>query len=1032
MTYLRPLLFLCLFFSPKIGFGQSLAELQARFDSLFQQPGRLAELAEAGQKLTLEFEKTGIRDSAKYGGVALNTGIALSKLGQYEAGFAFAKTAYAFCKPNSENQLVAQQWIASWRLVNADYATGDSLLRDAQQRHRKYLNTSSKAFFTVLSTLAGSQFAQGRYDASAEILQNGIALLEQQNMAETQIASRFYSSLANTKQFTGQLGEAEKLHLLSLEILKKRPPGSPPAYTQSLEYAQLLEMQGKPGEALETIEKLEREMLAANWAHSLHFAEMLIEKGVVQENLGLTNEATATYRESLRLLNEFDHTREYTYFQVNYLLAQMLMNLGKTQDALHIGRVCRDSMLAFQLDTSVQFCNLLAGIGQCEMALGEFTAAIADFRKALQISDLLFSDRQNTHFHYLSNCLSEASLAAGNFQEAISTLQPYFQNNNSPQFRPTLGIMARTQAAKGDLPAAFDLFGRLTEKDKTRCGDILFILTEAQRLGLNSDLLETADELLSFLAAHPAANSSALALDFQLFKKSLLLSAAQKIRQNIQADPALAPVFADFTDTRERLAWAYTQAKADLEQQKISLPALESRADSLEKIIARSRSDFASASLREPFSWRDVRAKLRHGEAALEIARFREYRIEQTDTVRYAIFIITSGNENVGRVSNPSDVAPAVIFIKNGDHLEQILTEKYLAECATPGGKGNTQELFETIWQPLEPYLKNVNRVFVSADGAFQIFNLGALRRPNGHFLAENMDIRPVFSLRDIENVGRVLNPSDVRKTAFLAGNPTFSTRNETETGVASRSRSLVETDSFPPVSATDPMPILLRDFSETRGLRLEPLPGSQLEVEEISKLLAKNGWQTTSLTGDEATETAVKSARNPAILHLATHGYFLANERSGTAGLSRGLVERNPMLRSMLFFAGAQKTLDRKSNSKNDGDDGVLTAFEAQNLNLENTELVVLSACQTAQGKVQNGEGVYGLQRALRIAGAQTILLSLWDVDDVVGREFMLVFYEKWLGGMGKAEAFRAAQLAVKARWPEPFYWAGFVLVGG
>ena len=90
-----------------------------------------------------------------------------------------------------------------------------------------------------------------------------------------------------------------------------------------------------------------------------------------------------------------------------------------------------------------------------------------------------------------------------------------------------------------------------------------------------------------------------------------------------------------------------------------------------------------------------------------------------------------------------------------------------------------------------------------------------------------------------------------------------------------------------------------------------------------------------------------------------------------------------------------------------------------------------MLSACKTGQGKVQNGEGVYGLQRALRIAGAQSLLLSLWDVDDEVGRTFMQTFYEQWLSGKSKLEAFRYTQLAIKAKYPHPFYWAGFILIG-
>ncbi|MEI6408375.1 MAG: CHAT domain-containing protein, partial [Bacteroidota bacterium] len=104
----------------------------------------------------------------------------------------------------------------------------------------------------------------------------------------------------------------------------------------------------------------------------------------------------------------------------------------------------------------------------------------------------------------------------------------------------------------------------------------------------------------------------------------------------------------------------------------------------------------------------------------------------------------------------------------------------------------------------------------------------------------------------------------------------------------------------------------------------------------------------------------------------------------------------------------------------------------EVQNMHLEKTQLVVLSACQTAQGKIQNGEGVFGLQRALRIAGARHVLLSLWDIDDKVGKEFMQIFYQNWLGGKSKTDAFRAAQTSIRKKYPQPFYWAGFVLIGG
>jgi CHAT domain-containing protein len=229
--------------------------------------------------------------------------------------------------------------------------------------------------------------------------------------------------------------------------------------------------------------------------------------------------------------------------------------------------------------------------------------------------------------------------------------------------------------------------------------------------------------------------------------------------------------------------------------------------------------------------------------------------------------------------------------------------------------------------------------------------------------------------------------------------------------------------------SSVTPFQSALRTLFNEQTIKLDPIPASEIEVQNLNKLFKSKSWTTSLLTGMNATETSIKNVNSPTVLHIATHCYFMSNERSGTAGFSKSIVEKNPMLRSMLFFTGAQNTLDKKV--LNTSDDGILTAYEAQNINLSATELVTLSACQTAQGKIQNGEGVYGLQRAFRIAGAKCILVSLWNIDDVVTQEFMSLFYSKWLNGASKLDAFYEAQLTIKKKYAKPFYWASFVLIG-
>ena len=194
-------------------------------------------------------------------------------------------------------------------------------------------------------------------------------------------------------------------------------------------------------------------------------------------------------------------------------------------------------------------------------------------------------------------------------------------------------------------------------------------------------------------------------------------------------------------------------------------------------------------------------------------------------------------------------------------------------------------------------------------------------------------------------------------------------------------------------------------------------------------------------LTEDQATENALKQIEAPRILHIATHGFFLQDvERPapdsrgiGVVGTgsplspSAGVAVENPLLRSGLALAGF--------NSRSSGsEDGVLTALEASNLNLFGTQLVVLSACETGLGDIANGEGVYGLRRAFALAGAESQLMSLWQVSDFGTQSLMAQYYEKLTAGMGRSEALREVQLEMiesGGQYSSPYYWAAFILTG-
>jgi CHAT domain-containing protein len=190
------------------------------------------------------------------------------------------------------------------------------------------------------------------------------------------------------------------------------------------------------------------------------------------------------------------------------------------------------------------------------------------------------------------------------------------------------------------------------------------------------------------------------------------------------------------------------------------------------------------------------------------------------------------------------------------------------------------------------------------------------------------------------------------------------------------------------------------------------------------------------TLLRKEALEEKIKSSQNITLLHIATHGFFLAPKNEHEKEVyTHNLrdVENNSMLRSGLLLGGAEKNLIAMLSDQSNpaGDDGILSAYEVMNLNLDAAELVVLSACETGKGDVKNGEGVYGLQRAFMLAGAHHVLMSLWKVDDAATQELMAAFYGEWLSGKEKMTAFHDAQVSMKQKFSHPYYWGAFVMMG-
>jgi CHAT domain-containing protein/Tfp pilus assembly protein PilF len=506
-------------------------------------------------------------------------------------------------------------------------------------------------------------------------------------------------------------------------------------------------------------------------------------------------------------------------------------------------------------------------------------------------------------------------------------------------------------------------------------------------------------------------------LNHLLWQKGIVVSSTSELIRDIinSGDDGAIKLLDELKLKRESMAKLNSTIPKDYDEYRAEMDRLEKESNSIEEELSSKSSVFKKQKILQRVKWNDIQKRLTVDEAAIEFVSFRHWKKDDPDTIFYYYAII---------VNKDTKDHPELVLLGTEKELQDLININYwLSISQIPFRKtlkpGNKQYAF--IWKPLEKYLNGVRKIYLSPDGILNQFSFGVLVDEEGKFLIEKYELRYVSSIKDILRESEVKSQN---KTALLIGNPKY----------------LFDTVKTQIQKENLTTPLALRD-SPSPYSELSPLPeliGTEVEVKAIANILKAKNWKAQSFLGYAATEEAVKKTRSPRVLHLATHGFFLTlsdfeqAELFDTSKCKGPAVKTNPMYRSGLFFAGA----DNKEKSVLN-DDGIFTAYEATNLDLSGTELVILSACQTGLGDIKTGEGVFGLRRAFQIAGAEAIVMSLWSVPDKETEELMVIFYKKWLGGKDKYMAMREAQNEmreiVKKRYgnDNPFYWGAFVMVG-
>lgn len=469
-------------------------------------------------------------------------------------------------------------------------------------------------------------------------------------------------------------------------------------------------------------------------------------------------------------------------------------------------------------------------------------------------------------------------------------------------------------------------------------------------------------------------------LNFQLNHKAILLKSSKSIKKAIELsnDQALLALYEEWVALKTSLAKYYSMSQSELDLAGISIDDVSAEANELEKTLSLKSELFESNLQGGTADWRTIQAKLQDREAAIEIIRIKKN--IRNDSIWYAALI-----------TKPGVVNPDLVVLENGGDLEDRYIRLYKNSIRF---KRKDTQSYKAFWKDIGDHLTDTDKIYVSSDGVFNKLNISTLLdTESDEYVLQKLVVHNMTNTVDLINE----NPATAIDETFsfnLLGNPDFTKKSN---------------DDF----------------------EISQLPGTKIELETIDSLASAKNISPVMLTEENASEENIKMITSPGILHVATHGFFLPDN---TASEDMYSLENNPLMRSGLLLTGSQQSYrgDHIQFEGNlDSEDGILTAYEAMNLDLTNSELVVLSACETGLGEIKNGEGVYGLQRAFIIAGAKSILISLWKVDDTSTKELMILFYQNILDGVDKFEALNMAQKELREKYDVPYYWGAFVLSG-
>ncbi|MDZ4794699.1 MAG: CHAT domain-containing tetratricopeptide repeat protein [Bacteroidota bacterium] len=952
------------------------------------------------------------------------------------------------------------------------YEKAKPILIRVLELRKSVLGETHRDYGLSLNNLAALYGNMGQYDKAEPLYLEGIGILKKTKGENHPDYASMLDNLAQLYQHIGRYEKAERLFVEAGEIRVKTLGSTHPDIASTLNNIAGLYTESGQYEKAEPIYIFASELLKKSFGE-MHpdYAGSLNNLGNLYESMGQYKKAEPLYLESINIKKKIFGETHISYATGLNNLAFLYFNLGQYEKAEPLFSKAMAIVKNAIGEDNPDYATHLNNIANVWQSMEQYAKAEQAYIRTNQIREKIFGINHTDYASSLNN-LASLYTVMGQYKKAepliiqAKDIWRKVKGENSPAYATGLNNVAafyrKTQThyaqsetfyleairlrkmllgekhpyyseSQNDLALLYTQMGQYQKAEPLLLSSSRILLQniagtfsilsekeKAKYLDYNREIVECNN---SFLYNNPKASAAILENNYnlELGFKSLSLADTRNMLESVRnnKDTAVKRIFTQWMTSKNILAKQYTLATTS---QTADLKAMEAGAETLEKELNRRSAVFSNQQKSLQVTMKDVQQNLEEDEAAIEFTRFKLYNKKWTDSVIYGAYILRKGDVAPRFVPLCEKKQLQLLFDSAGNTAPKLVKNFYrgLEIRGSAAQLGN--QLYQLIWQPLEPFLKGIKKIAYSPAGKLYSVAFHALPVDSTTILMDKYQLQQYTSTRQISL--RTESQTTVRPGSIVLFGDAQFTMDSLQLVQQRKNKSNTE------LSTT--INSVFKNRGSENGAWVN-LPGTAEEIKKIGRLFEQNKISTRLFIQQSASEGNLKTMTGNAqqIIHIATHGFFLpeAKKKKTDSGQANAYsLAEDPLLRSGLVLAGGNYAWSGKTPV--DGvEDGIVTAYEISQLNLSNTELLVLSACETALGDVKGTEGVFGLQRGFKMAGVKKMIVSLWQVPDKETAELMTSFYTYWMKGKTIAGAFYQAQAEMRQKYPA-YYWAAFVLV--